>query len=132
MAIRRVLDELRDAQHSLWKVDDRRWEANRKVHQILERPHSDHEYWTAQLEVAHVNMVGRVLAEQAVMTVLDAPRVPKSDAEVARRLLSDVLSRYGSHRGALERASRLFGISRRRPRVEPDAPPRPQHASSPP
>jgi hypothetical protein len=48
-------------------------------------------------------MVGRDLAEGAVMAVLEAPRPLKRDVEEARRLLGDVLGDYGWHQGALER-----------------------------
>ena len=103
MAARRVLDELWDARRSLWEPDDRRRAADDAIWEIIHRPHSEHEYLTAQLEYAHAHMVGRDLAERAVMTVLDAPRPPKQDAEEARRLLGAVLFQYGWHRGALER-----------------------------
>jgi hypothetical protein len=102
MANRSVVDELWDARSQVWKQDDRRRAADDAVWQILQRPHSDHEYLTAQLEVAHAHMVGRDLAERAVMAVLEAPRPLKRDVEEARRLLGEMLTNYGWHRGALE------------------------------
>jgi hypothetical protein len=103
MANRSVLDELWDARSLVRKQDDRRRAADDTVWQILQRPHSAHEYLTAQLEVAHAHMVGRDLAEGAVMAVLEAPRPLKRDVEEARRLLGEVLSDFGWHQGGLER-----------------------------
>jgi hypothetical protein len=37
------------------------------------------------------------------VATLDVPRLPKRDTEEARRLLGDLLFRYGWHRGELER-----------------------------
>jgi hypothetical protein len=103
MARRSVLDELWAARNLAWKQDDLWRAADDAVWQILQRPHSQHEYLTAQLEVAHAHMVGRDVAEQAVVAMMDAPRPQKRDAEEARRLLGEILDIYGSHRGALER-----------------------------
>ena len=104
MANRNVVDELWDARSLLWKQDDRRRTADDAVSQMLSRPsYSQHEYLTAQLEVAHAHMVGRDLAERAVMAVLEAPRPQRRDAEEAQRLLGEMLHHYGWHCGALER-----------------------------
>jgi hypothetical protein len=109
MATRNVVDELWEARSQVWKQDDRRRTADDAVWQILQRPHSDHEYLTAQLEVAHAHMVGRDLAEHAVMAVLEAPRPQKREVEGARRLLGELLSIHGWHQGALERTVACLG-----------------------
>lgn len=85
MANRCVVDELWETRGLVWKLDDRRRAAADAVSQILQPPHSDHEYLTAQLEVAHAHMVGRELADRAVMAVLQAPRPLKRDVEEAAR-----------------------------------------------
>jgi hypothetical protein len=103
VAGRSALDELWDARHSLSDQEERRRAADDVVWRMLNRRYSEHEYLSAQLEVAHAHMVGRDLAEQAVMSIIDAPRAPKRDADEVRRLFGDVLSEYGWHRGALER-----------------------------
>ena len=103
MADRNVVDELWEARSQVWKQDDRRRAADNAVWQILQRPHSDHEYLTAQLEVAHAHMVGRDLAESAVMAILEAPRPVEREVEDARRLLGEMLGIHVWHQGALER-----------------------------
>jgi hypothetical protein len=103
MANRSVVDELWDGRSLVWKQDDRRRAADDAVWQVLQRPHSDRKYLTAQLEVAHAQKVGRDLAERAVMAVLEAPRPLKRELEEARRLLGEMLGIHGWHQGALER-----------------------------
>jgi hypothetical protein len=103
VANRSVVDELWEARRQVLKQDDRRRAADDAVWQMRSRPHSDHEYLTAQLEAAHAHMVGRDLAEWAVMAIIEAPRPPKREVEDARRLLGELLSDYGWHQGALER-----------------------------
>jgi len=103
VAPRNPLTELWAARSALWDLDHRRRQVADAVSSLLDRPHSQHEYLFADLEIAHAHMVGRDLAERAVVAALDAPRPPKRDTEEARRLLGDLLSSYGWHRGELER-----------------------------
>jgi len=107
MANRNVVDELWEARSLVWRQDEQRRAADDAVWQILRRPHSDHEYLTAQLEVAHAHMVGRDLAESAVMAVLETPRPVEREVEDARRLLGEMLGIHVWHQGALERTVAL-------------------------
>ncbi len=98
-----VVGELEAAQSRLWDADRRRYAADDAAWQLIKGGrHSEPEYLTTQLELAHAHMVGRDIAERAVMAAFEAPRPARADAEHARDLLRRVLNQYTWHSSALD------------------------------
>jgi hypothetical protein len=98
-----VVRELEAAQSRLWEVDRRRYVAQDAVWQLIKGGrYAEHEYLTAKLELAHVHMVARDVAEGAVMAAFEMPRPPKVDAERTRALLRWLLHEYGCHSATFE------------------------------
>jgi hypothetical protein len=98
-----VVRDLEAAQDQLWDLDRRRYAIRDVISGLIGGgPHSEHEYLTAQLDLAHTHMVGRDVAERAVLAAFEAPRPPKAEGARARDLLSRVLHDYGWHSSSFE------------------------------
>lgn len=115
MARQSVVRELEAAQDLLWDVDRRRYAIDDVIWRLIKGgPHSQHEYLTAKLDLAHAYMVGRDIAERAVIAALEAPCPSRVEAERARDLLSRVLHDYRWHGSSSETTGRLVRVSTRR------------------
>lgn len=102
-AQRSVVRDLEAAQDQLWDVDRRSYALRNAISRLItEGPHSEPEYLTAQLDLAHTHMVGREIAERAVLAAFEAPRPLKVERARARDLLSRVLRDYGWHSSSFE------------------------------
>ena len=109
---RSLLRELEAAQDELRQVDRRRWPINEMILRQLRERRPDHEYLTANLELAHVHMVGRDVAAQALIGTIDAPRPRSAEAATARDRMAQVLDEYAWHLSSLESTIRLVSDRR--------------------